>query len=1334
MTVPTFRPRQPLSVSDGIARLVDGVVQTLATDDLHPFMAFGEQTLDSIMSAARDSGSYATVKTLIGRQLNAVEEWREILGNLLKEVGALETRQLRNELYSSKWWDARLADLRRDFAADANNAFADWVRVYTELLLAWELELCSRLVSEGFPFPAGSRDLRTLCRVGAQALMDENWVDALPMLARLAQTQSDGSSTFVLKPAIRAQLQVLIGRIHLTQQSRDLDAALAAFQQASALAPDDGRPDAARGEYYLAGGDLDQALASFQQGIVKSPAEPDGYLGMGQYFEHQSLWDEAEEWYDKAISVVWDEKDVLNALGGLLRPMSGDAWLRVARALRTDEPIRALAAVERALDAGVNGKGGEGSARELQAEILLPLDRRDEAASAYGKAARCYYSQSDFDNAIRLYGAGEELNLDESEPYWYWADSLLRKSYIGRAPYVDEAKIRESLRIWELGFARNVPSVNGIDTSWAYTLRALINEQLARVYERKSRALWWEAAVYLERALVLADQEPYRWAHLSRFHRMLENNNAALQTARAAVDHAAVDGDQEIVTALDEQAAILANTGNFEDALKAIEKRLSIEQSTWLTQINCYVLSHFGNFRKAIELFNTIKEEEDLWSRSLRANCYLGLGSRDAAREDYTWIWARRDKAEYAHSPDDQSIFADAGYYLALLNNEPELLEKAIDICADLRAVPGQRINGRLGICYLARSSSSNVAEAERLLEEHIQQASLPDIADLLNLDLPSLSEWTTRSECPAAVGAAVERIRDKATIRKDELERSRATSPEAEAERAEEELRQALSNQVAPLASDDWATIGALSGLARVCARTGRWSDAIAFYQRLQLVERGRFPEVSRALGRCFEELQASADQLVKEGKFAEARRQLAETLGLVAHTTPNDYERSASLRTRLAYADFAAGNRPESHANFDAALREYRAAGQQAPGAMLGRACRSLLSGVEAYWALDADWRASREEEPGDERRSELAAACEELRSFLDESFQLADPSSDNLQSFVLPIALEIGQELIPADTSPDGALIKTYIPEMKGRVAKDMGVSLPGVRVRPGPDKPDSYRILLYEIPVDSGAVQARMRYCAASPGTLRELGIPESGLVPTNHPVTGAAGAWVQGDHWKVIEEHGIELWAEPLEFAVRHLESALRRNLADFVGIQEAEDLIESWKETERSLVQIALPDQASRWRFARLLRTLVKDSIPLTPWEDVLEAAHAADISVAPLNEVMRAVRMRLRERLPGNDPSSNRIELLSRSEEEQLLRRGDGKSSFVVPPEKALELLVMLRGRSDSTDRRAVLVTHPELRVPFRRMVEMEFPHLMVIARDELIEPAVLAGASGRD
>ncbi len=96
-----------------------------------------------------------------------------------------------------------------------------------------------------------------------------------------------------------------------------------------------------------------------------------------------------------------------------------------------------------------------------------------------------------------------------------------------------------------------------------------------------------------------------------------------------------------------------------------------------------------------------------------------------------------------------------------------------------------------------------------------------------------------------------------------------------------------------------------------------------------------------------------------------------------------------------------------------------------------------------------------------------------------------------------------------------------------------------------------------------------------------------------------------------------------------------------------------------------------------------------------------------------------------MKEQLPGNNPNAQRLELSMEWEGMLIsgLEHHNGRKFLTLPPEETYEFLSTIRNAVKTRDWNLVLVTQSsEIRPFVRRLVENEFPHLMVLAQDELV------------
>ncbi len=912
-------------------------------------------------------------------------------------------------------------------------------------------------------------------------------------------------------------------------------------------------------------------------------------------------------------------------------PDNGKAYLNLARVLSGQGNFsQALEATERALSLG------EILAYELKAEILEALkSSKEKVAEAYFKAGQERYWRNEFQSAADLFERANRWNPAHVLTYWYWADALSISSYLSVSPYVDKEKIEKSLEVWEAGARIRLP---GREDSWAYVARALINEQLFRLPHANQWTLWWEAIVYLERALLLDESEAYRWAALGRYYRYLQIEVNALTVTDRAFE---LNSSNRAV--LEERAAILANVGRFAEAERVIDQRRKLDQNFWADAVKAFILLYLRRYQETLELINRVIETapEEIWYRDIRALCYRMLGRLPDAVSDYRVIWSQYNPSDM----DNRFKFGWAAYSLAILDRDStHLLPEAIRIFNELLDDSTQvgDVYRYLGLCYLAQG---DLVGGENSLNEGIAQAMNIRELDIFNFTLEEVEKFSANWSYGSEAREVLNRIREKTRIRRIELEQRPPS--------AEDELKQIIEVLKRKDERAGWAWIGSHAGLARLYSKEKRWFEVITIYRLLQKAS-DQFPEAPIGLENALDQLQAEGDNHLKEGEPGRALEHFRQMHPLLLEVAADDKKRQADLYSRMGYTLFELEDLVQARQNFARAIQLYRESNISDPGDALGTGGRSLLRDVKHYWTLEARWKTLKDEPEVEETlRHDLAVAWQSLAGYLSELYQLSGRRAKNVGWYmgVTPITLEIAQRLLPEGPAINWSLSKTSLPEeMRTRIRNEIGVQVPNVRMRSNDTDmpPGTYLIMLDDIPLAMGTVHADRFYCPVAPEILQILGIPRESLIEAFHPLTGEPGCWVSPDNREKITGRGFKLWDDPLIFIFYHLEAILRQNLAEFLGVQEVEDLIENWKKDEEgsSLIQAVLPDQTSRLRFARLLRALIEENVPITAWKDILKVVQNHGLDHEDNMEVVQAIRLRLKSLLLGNKFTSKHLEL----------------------------------------------------------------------------------------
>jgi hypothetical protein len=878
-------------------------------------------------------------------------------------------------------------------------------------------------------------------------------------------------------------------------------------------------------------------------------------------------------------------------------------------------------------------------ALRLQGNVLEALGEHEAAGAALLEAARAVAREGDAAEAARLCSRAAGLRPRHAPTYWDWMEAERMLA----APTFDPGATRAAAEAWRTGLALAPPDEG---SAWAYLSRALVAELEARLPEADPLDRYGEAAARVEAALVLQPGDAPSFGYLARALRNLGMNENAVRATDAGL---AVDADEPAV--LEERAAALANLGRFAEAAAAVKRRLVRDPRPWIESVQAYILLFAGEPGEALAVADRLLRDagplDALWYREIRAFALLRVGRAADARAEIGWLWARRD--DRVAPP--RATLAWAAYRLG---EHAAARARFHDLIADLTQTPG-RAEQYLGLSLLA---TLEVEEGERWLSAGIEK--LPgagDLDQLVDWELPDVEALAAAH--PTALRPALARIRAAITARRAALA---AAPTSAETEIAARAPRLG--------AEDRWATwegIAVRAAQARLAAATGAWARAAQHYAAL-LGERDRFPVAREALLRSLRRLDAEG---VARLHVADPRGALASAFApalALAEPHLGGLELTAELRAHAAYARWAAGDAAGAQAGWAEAARG-------ATPAVLGRALAPLLDGPAEYWALDDALEALASDAGTDAGlRAALPAARDELGRFLDG--WMAQPARPGAaDEGVLPIVVQIDTAVIAPEAGAGSALFTAYLPELRERLRRDRGLTVPAVRFRgeDRPRRPGAYTILLHDVPVAWG----------------------EASAPPGEDPVRGV----------------------------VEHLEAVLRRSPRSIFGLEEAATRVAEWSRDEQLGPRVRALDEAARARLAQALQALAGQGVPLGDGRAILDAADAVAPGEGDLDAVVSAARLRLRERLRGNEPGTPR-RLLPEALEARIaagLVRAAGRAALVLAPEEMGAILAALREAPAAAAR---VVRADELRGPAERLLRLAHPEATVLSRREALDP----------
>jgi type III secretion protein V len=274
----------------------------------------------------------------------------------------------------------------------------------------------------------------------------------------------------------------------------------------------------------------------------------------------------------------------------------------------------------------------------------------------------------------------------------------------------------------------------------------------------------------------------------------------------------------------------------------------------------------------------------------------------------------------------------------------------------------------------------------------------------------------------------------------------------------------------------------------------------------------------------------------------------------------------------------------------------------------------------------------------------------------------------------------------------------------------VSEDLGVEIPRIGVRIDRNAvPERFRIDLEGVPVTEGAIPPHAVLLQDDEVHLDLLAIEHTASAPL---LQRKPAIWVDAQQAPVLAEAGVGHLDLTQTFEAC-MDQTLRRYAAEFLGIQEARQILTEMEEQYPELVKETLRVLPLQ-RVADVLRRLIGEHISIRNRRAILEAIvewAPRDLDTPILTEHVRAA---LTRQVCYAYADSHRVisaYVFSRDLEEALrapLRRGEKGRPTVLPPELTRTITMQLQQAYDaaSHDLNPVVMVTADIRRPLRQLL----------------------------
>ena len=382
------------------------------------------------------------------------------------------------------------------------------------------------------------------------------------------------------------------------------------------------------------------------------------------------------------------------------------------------------------------------------------------------------------------------------------------------------------------------------------------------------------------------------------------------------------------------------------------------------------------------------------------------------------------------------------------------------------------------------------------------------------------------------------------------------------------------------------------------------------------------------------------------------------------------------------------------------------------------------ALFVGGAAMLALGFVLTRRMEQERLAETAAAEAAAAEQSPELPSESEYYKDVNNVYSLLAVEPIEMEFGYSLIPlVDESHGGKLINRIV-IFRRQYAQDMGFVVPSVRLHDSSSLgTNQYVVCIKGEEVARGEILVDY-YLALEPAN--PLG--EIDGIETVEPAYGIPSRWILPENKELAEIYGYTV-IDPLSVMLTHLSETIKRHTYELLNRTETISLVENLKKTSPELVAEAVPDIVPYASLEKILRSLLREGVPIKDLGTILEIAadalgHGRDID-STVEQVRAGLSRTITRRFCEDgqlrvitldaEVEKRLIASVTRNEQGVYLAMGPDLMQLIIA-----QLTQHLKKFNDLSQIPIILVSQV-IRGYFSKMIMQFFPNVYVLAFNEI-------------
>lgn len=322
------------------------------------------------------------------------------------------------------------------------------------------------------------------------------------------------------------------------------------------------------------------------------------------------------------------------------------------------------------------------------------------------------------------------------------------------------------------------------------------------------------------------------------------------------------------------------------------------------------------------------------------------------------------------------------------------------------------------------------------------------------------------------------------------------------------------------------------------------------------------------------------------------------------------------------------------------------------------------------------------------------------------------------------VEPIEMEFGYSLIPLVDEASGGKLISRIVIFRRQYAQEMGFVIPSIRLHDGAGLgTNQYVIKIRGEEVARGEILVDY-YLALEPANPSG----EIDGIETVEPAYGIPSRWILPENKEMAEIYGYTV-ITPLTVMLTHLSETIKKHTYELLNRTETIQLVENLKKSEPELVADAVPTVISYANLEKILRSLLREGIPIRDLETILETAVDAWGNTHDLDMVTEQIRGALSRTITRKFCENGQLRVVTIDAEMEKkvlssLTKSDHGVYLALSPDimqQIVNQLGELRKKFNELSQAPILLTSQIIRVYLSRLISQFYPDVYVLSFNEI-------------